>query len=225
MKKTCLKSLISIGVSAATIMAAGCICLADEMEVQQEDVPVFEETEETEEPEPEDIYIEEYTEITEETEPSEEPEDLEIEDLETLEVSASSGWVQDSEGYWRYYVNGVMTTGWKDIGKYRYYFDPDNGIMCTYHCFINNHGYFFDENGHMLTGLVCSGSTFYFNEDGSQFTGWKNVDGNWYLFGWFGCSVGREQNVDKEYLGGYAYYFFDYGNGNDNVNPYPNSKL
>ena len=41
-----------------------------------------------------------------------------------------NGWTQDSNGYWYYYVNGVLQTGWVEYNGYWYYLES-NGIMAT----------------------------------------------------------------------------------------------
>ncbi len=143
-----------------------------------------------------------------------------------IEVVADS-WVQNDDGT-RYYFdgNGVMVTGWQQIGGNRYYFDG-NGAMQT--GWLNDGGtlYYLDESGAMQTGWLndggvwyylnasgamqtgwqqIGGARYYFDGNGAMQTGWQQIDGTWYYF----ASSGAMQTGWQQ-IGGKKYYFDDNG--------------
>ena len=121
-------------------------------------------------------------------------------------AATADGWKQNN-GYWYYYENGVMATGWKMVGGTWYYFHS-NGAMATgwvsvggtwYYLYPNGamatnaripmasggeRGYYVDGSGAMVTNAwVLMGDTwYYYGDDGLPVTGWKEIGGTWYYF-------------------------------------------
>ena len=80
---------------------------------------------------------------------------------------------------------GYMAKGFKDIGKYTYYFRKTNGKMV--HGFITISGkryYFGEKNGRMAKGFTDIGDyTYYFmKKDGHMVKGFFSLNGNKYYF-------------------------------------------
>ena len=127
----------------------------------------------------------------------------------------TDGWDEDEAG-WRYFTSngkmyqegmkeinganyyfedGILKTGWIEIGEYTYYFkesgarangwnwlaDPDEDNWSEY-------WYYFGTNGKMVAGddKVINDKTYIFDKDGRMLTGWVNPEdftstGNWDL--------------------------------------------
>ena len=86
-------------------------------------------------------------------------------------------WFTDSAGK-TYYLDedGSMTIGWLDVPSE----DAENGVM----------SYFFDYNGVMVRGLCEIDDRLYlFNEDGSLFSGAKEIEGISLSFGREGAEI------------------------------------
>ncbi len=138
----------------------------------------------------------------------------------------ADGWVDNADGTWSYYkdgvliksnwlnlgtwyyfdANGIMCTGWKQVGGTWYYF-ASSGAMQT--GWVNDRGtwYYCDANGAMQTGWLKDGGTWYYlNADGVMCTGWKQVSGTWYYF----ASSGAMQTGWKQ-VSGTWYYFASSG--------------
>lgn len=175
-----------------------------------------------------------------------------------LNLSKSSdilnGWIKDSAGSIRYYINGVaqtgtfvvngkkywldsdgvLTTGWLDLGGMKLYFDPNNGgVAATGVYTIDGEVHIFDENGVMLsiTGLLDNGGDFYNFYNGIAITGWYDIEyrGLMYFDSQNGCkaAVGTVVVDGKKYwfnekgvltggwlnLGGMKLYFDPYNGG------------
>ncbi len=100
-------------------------------------------------------------------------------DTVSVDGSSVSGFVFE-KGVWKYYLKGVMQTGWvKDGGKW--YYMNSAGVMQT--GWINDGGkwYYTDIYGAMQTGWVCAGGIWYYmNASGVMQTGWEYVSGKWY---------------------------------------------
>ncbi len=120
--------------------------------------------------------------------------------------------VKDSDGKYRYYVNGETFKGWKVLkaenGYYKYYFSKsDGGAVTTYATQVGSEVYDFrptgtlitvtrDENGNAVmsdyklsleqgakNGIVLDADGKYrYYIDGEYQTGWQDVNGNRYLF-------------------------------------------
>lgn len=103
--------------------------------------------------------------------------------------------MKEINGEWYYFEDGIMRTGWMEIGDYTYYFresgaradgwrwlaDPDEDNWGDY-------WYYFGNNGKMIAGddKVIDDKTYIFDEDGRMLTGWVNPEdytssGNWNL--------------------------------------------
>lgn len=103
--------------------------------------------------------------------------------------------MKEINGEWYYFEDGIMKTGWMEIGDYTYYFresgaradgwrwlaDPDEDNWGDY-------WYYFGNNGKMIAGddKVIDDKTYIFDEDGRMLTGWVNPEdytssGNWNL--------------------------------------------
>lgn len=147
----------------------------------------------------------------------------------TTKTNGKTGW-EKSGGKWRYYkkgvlqkgwlrlgtnnkrtfylgTNGVMVTGWKTIGGYKYYFDSE-GIMKQGWVKLNSSWYYFAKNGRMKTGWLKLGSRyFYLQKNGKMKTGWlKDTDGKWYYLNGEGVMV-----TGRQVIGGKVYYFNSMG--------------
>ena len=77
-----------------------------------------------------------------------------------------------------------MATGWVNMDKGWYYFDPNDG-KCTVNLAreINDSWYMFGKDGKMLTGWQqVDGAYYYFHTDGRMLIGWLS-DGtnNYYM--------------------------------------------
>jgi glucan-binding repeat-containing protein len=86
---------------------------------------------------------------------------------ETRTSSTKTGWV----GYgrlWKYYENGKAVTGWKAVGKKRYYFQS-NGYMKI--------GWFNDGSNYYFLNTTAGRSTI-----GVMATGFMRIDGKVYYF-------------------------------------------
>ena len=97
--------------------------------------------------------------------------------------TSSVGEWKKSNGYWYYYVDGEMVTGWKKIsGKW----------------------YYFNTSGVMQTGWQkISGKWYYFNAGGDMRTGWLKDDGKWYYLD----SSNGAMVTYMNYIDGKTYYF------------------
>lgn len=96
----------------------------------------------------------------------------------------------DPEGekyYWLYYgEGGKEASGWKKIGGYWYYFDPDDDNFMHGEGWeeIDGKGYYFDEKGRMAAGkwiyYASADAWCYYKTDGSEASGWEKIGGKWY---------------------------------------------
>ena len=92
-------------------------------------------------------------------------------------VMAVNQWVEDE-----YYVDaeGIMAAGeWKKISdgkaEYWYYFPSSGKKYCDGWKTIDNNSYYFDYEGHMMTGWVDD-DKYYCGSDGLAKTGWQFVE-------------------------------------------------
>ena len=125
-------------------------------------------------------------------------------------ISATSGWKQNSKGWWYEYPDGSYATGWAEIGSNWYYFDKD-GYMQTgwlYEEDTDAWYYLEPEKGYMRTGWVRVGNYYYYmNSSGKMLTGWQEVNGEWsYLNTSDDMPKGAMYTGWKE-IDGYWYYF------------------
>ena len=98
-----------------------------------------------------------------------------------------NNWLQTGNGYYYFDANGLTVKGWYLInGKY-FYFNND-GLMQTGFVISNDKTYYLNpETGEMVTGWIqtyVNGTVeyYYFDQDGSMVTKWKQIDGKWYYF-------------------------------------------
>ena len=91
--------------------------------------------------------------------------------------------MKEIDGVWYHFEDGIMSTGWMEIGDYTYYFresgaradgwrwlaDPDEDNWGEY-------WYYFGNNGKMIAGddKVVDEKTYIFDESGRMLTGWVN---------------------------------------------------
>lgn len=90
-----------------------------------------------------------------------------------------NGW-DSTNGFWQYYKNGSMCTGWVNDSGAWYYLNS-NGNMATGWKSVNGTWYYLDGSGSMKTGwLKDGGEWYYLNSSGAMATGWKSINGAWY---------------------------------------------
>lgn len=103
--------------------------------------------------------------------------------------------IKGIDGVYYHFEEGIMSTGWVDVGEYTYYF-KDSGARAEGWQWLadpeeDNWGeywYYFGTNGKLVTGddKVINEKTYIFDEDGRMLTGWVNPEdytssGNWNL--------------------------------------------
>ena len=79
-------------------------------------------------------------------------------------VKDESSMPADYTGFWtdgKYYINGVLQTGWRTIGTNKYYFDG-SGNRVTGKRKIGKHSYYFNESGILKKGRVTTARVIYF---------------------------------------------------------------
>ncbi len=92
-------------------------------------------------------------------------------------------------------ANGVLVKGWQTINGRKYYIDPDTFTIRTGWLKYNSKKYYLNPNtsastyGAATTGFVSIPTKkgtkkywYYFNDDGSMYTGWLAQNGNRYYF-------------------------------------------
>ena len=153
-----------------------------------------------------------------------------------LNLSKSSdilnGWIQDSTGAIRYYINGVaqtgtfvvngkkywldsdgvLTTGWLDLAGMKLYFDPNNGGAAATGVYtIDGAVRFFDENGVMLsvTGLLDNGGDYYNFYNGIAITGWYDIQDRGLMY--FDAQNGCKAAIGTLVVDGKKYWFNEKG--------------
>ena len=88
------------------------------------------------------------------------------------------------------YVSGgkALKKAWKQVGGKWYYF-RENGYAATYHSYIDEAYYFFDENGAMYTScwIYEYEETYYALSSGKLATGEQKIDGKYYYFEDYGA--------------------------------------
>lgn len=93
--------------------------------------------------------------------------------------------MKEINGVWYHFEDGIMSTGWQEIGDYTYYFresgaraegwrwlaDPDEDNWGDY-------WYYFTSSGKLVAGdeKEIDGKIYIFDEDGRMLTGWVNPD-------------------------------------------------
>ena len=120
----------------------------------------------------------------------------------TQVYAASSGWQQDSEGWWYRNPNGSYpTSAWKKIGGYWYYFNYKGYVITGWQKFGSDwyyfyssgemaasttiDGYWIDKNGvATVPGWYWgAGGWWYQNSDGTYpASKWQQIKGKWYHF-------------------------------------------
>ncbi len=143
--------------------------------------------------------------------------------------SGFTGVVLDSDGYYRYYVNGVIQTGWQTTSLgYKYYFSSSSSkygaamtgtnkrVGSSYYDFTDDGKLIesYDEDGNpvlyqKINGFVTDGdgNTKYY-VDSVPLKGWQYIDGNKYYFST------KSENLLKGYAKiGSIYYNLDATDG------------
>jgi hypothetical protein len=120
---------------------------------------------------------------------------------------ATSGWVKNSDGTWKYLTNGVVKTGWFYDGGYKawYYLAGTTGIMKTGWFYDQGKWYYLASSGAMKTGWVrTDGKWYYLAKSGAMAVNkWlKDTDGSWYYL-----SGNGKMLTGKQKVGGKAYSF------------------
>ncbi|WP_034450081.1 hypothetical protein [Butyrivibrio sp. AE2032] len=119
-----------------------------------------------------------------------------------------------SEPRWRFVgSDGAAYSGWKKMSGSWYYFDEtdtdyvkDYGVMAYGVRYIGGARYYFGDNGKMrynCWGQDSENRWFYFGSDGKAVSGWKQINGNWYLFQDYNCemSTGPAYSWDEKDTG------------------------
>jgi len=85
--------------------------------------------------------------------------------------------------WYRFDKNGVMyISKWYEENNKKYYYQS-SGKMALGSVSISGSSYFFNNNGTMLTGWRTSGTKkYYYESNGKQVTGTKKLNGAWYYF-------------------------------------------
>ena len=112
--------------------------------------------------------------------------------------------VQGEDGRKSYFgADGVMVTGWANVGADRYYFGKEGKAMTGVQK-IDGSRYIFDSEGRMQYGWQeIDGRKYYFESDsGKAAVGWRDIDGERYYFGALGIMVTEWVEID-----GITYYF------------------
>ncbi|MDD3277362.1 MAG: DUF5722 domain-containing protein [Lachnospiraceae bacterium] len=121
-----------------------------------------------------------------------------------------------------YLINGIITTGWLQLGQWKMYFDPNNnGAAAVGIITIDGRIYNFDSNGIMVSfnpGMfVFEGKKYYVLSDRTFYRGWLQLTPDWRLYF-------DENNEDAAATGlleidGDTYYFDSNGVMQKNVMP------
>ena len=101
--------------------------------------------------------------------------------IDTAEKESFDGWVEDG-GYTYYYREGQMVTGFSRIDNNTYYFEF-NGVMVTgWQELGENTWYYFGEDGVMADGWQSISDKWYYFRDGVMQNGWQSISNKWYYF-------------------------------------------
>ena len=95
-------------------------------------------------------------------------------------------WYKAGEEYYCFYRNKDLIKKWKNIGNYRYYFDPVTGQSYRdREETIDKKRYRFLEDGKMAADLLYQDKeekTYGYNAKGEKLIGWNKVQEEWYYF-------------------------------------------
>ena len=136
--------------------------------------------------------------------------------------SLYTGWkkvpLYDDDGYyrgdfWLYFTSNGAAQGWKQIGGKWYFFDKyDHCRMKTGGTLIGGKEYWFNDDGSLFTGWKKVHNMYYgdvweyFTENGAVENSWKKIDGKWYYFTANMMTTGGPHDI-----GGKQYFFSDSG--------------
>lgn len=88
----------------------------------------------------------------------------------SMKNATQNGWIQDSQGNWYYYVNGIKQTGW--IHPDYYYYLDSNGVMQIGWKKIDGIWYYFNEENGGPKGSMKTNDWIQYNDK------WYYVDNN-----------------------------------------------
>ncbi|MBR5268378.1 MAG: hypothetical protein IKU20_09325 [Lachnospiraceae bacterium] len=103
--------------------------------------------------------------------------------------------MKEIDKVWYHFDNGIMTTGWKEVGDYTYYFKESGARATGWHWLADpdednwgEYWYYFGTNGKMAAGTekVVDDVRYIFDREGRMLTGWVDPEdftstGNWDL--------------------------------------------
>ncbi|MGL4850563.1 MAG: N-acetylmuramoyl-L-alanine amidase family protein [Clostridium sp.] len=125
--------------------------------------------------------------------------------MKVLYSDIDKGEWKSINGYYYYFENGVMQTGWKFIDGSYYYLNQD-GVMQTDWLNLNGNWYYLDHNGRMVEGYKKINDVEYFFDKSSgrmQNNGWTyDEEDNGYRY----CAENGVLQTGWLYLNGNYYY-------------------
>ena len=104
-------------------------------------------------------------------------------------VTSSDGWVQKN-GFWYYYMNGVMVRdNWVAYQGYWFYFDENGRMLNNGHTLVHDKYYFFNANGVRMSGRQQDPNDSqwrFYDDNGIYVPGYAEVDDGLNMFrnGW-----------------------------------------
>ncbi len=126
---------------------------------------------------------------------------------------ATSGYWEESDGKWYYWLNDELVTGWQTIDGKKYYFNTSGGARFDSGWAViedtdSFKTYYFNSDGTVKTGLFTDGGNLYFldpNNNGVLADGLFTVDGDLYFFDYYSDSVAVKDSLIQ--IGNNYYYF------------------
>jgi hypothetical protein len=118
----------------------------------------------------------------------------------------TTGWKKIGKKWYFFESSGVMKTGWQTYNGQKYYFNTKTGAMRTGWTKIDNYYYYYTSSGKIKTGwFKVNGKKYYAQKSGSlkgaRVTGFQRIGGKRYLFNAKGVLLTGWQK-----RGSYKYY-------------------